>query len=84
MQAQRLVWMFRQVFSHHANTLFHQVIAAGNQGRQIAGAARFLVGFLHDFQRFNGDRVSGVVKLHAAAAVKLYVDKTGGDYCSAE
>ena len=83
-QAQRLIRMFCQVFAHDADTLFHQVIAAGDQRWQIAGAARFLVGFLHDFQRFNRYRLCGIVKLDTAAAVELYVDETGGDYCSIE
>ncbi|SAE70303.1 Uncharacterised protein [Enterobacter cloacae] len=78
MQAQRLIRMFCQVFAHDADTLFHQVIAAGDQRWQIAGAARFLVGFLHNFQRFNRHRFCGIVKLDTAAAVKLYVDETGG------
>ena len=83
-QAQRLIRMFCQVFAHDADTLFHQVIAAGDQRWQIAGAARFLVGFLHNFQRFNRHRFCGIVKLDTAAAVKLYVDETGGDYSSIE
>ena len=82
MQTQRLVRMFLQVFTHHAHALLHQIIAGGNQGGQIAGAAGAFIGFLHNFQRFNGHRVRRVVKLHAAAAVKLDVDKTGGKDCT--
>ena len=78
MQPQRLVRMFLQVFAHHAYALFHQVVAGGDQRGQIAGAAGAFIGLLHNLQRFNGDRVRRVVELHAAAAVKLDVDKTGG------
>lgn len=42
------------------------------------------VGLLHDLQRFDSDRLWAVVKLHAAAAVELDVDKTGGDYCAVD
>ena len=83
-QTERLIRVFGEVFAHHADTLFHQVITAGDEGWQIAGAARFLVGFLHDFQRFNRHRLGSVIELHTAAAVQLYVDETGGDYCSIE
>ena len=83
-QTQRLVRVFGQVFAHHADTLLHQVITAGDERWQIAGAARFLVGFLHDLQRFDRHRIRGVIELHTAAAVELYVDETGGDYCSIE
>lgn len=78
MQAQRLVGMLLQILAHHADTLFHQVIAGGNERGQIAGAAGAFIRLLHNFQRFNGDRIRRVVELHAAAAVKLDVDKTGG------
>ncbi len=84
MQTQCLIRVFCQVVTHDADALFHQLIAAGDECWQIAGAARFLVRFLHDFQRVDGDGVCGVVKLHAAAAVQLNVDKTGGDHCSIE
>ena len=57
------------VFTHHANTLFHQVIAGGDKRWQIVGAARFFIGFLHDFQRFNGHGFCRIVKLYTAAAV---------------
>ena len=83
-QAERLIRMFSQVFTHHADALLHQVIAAGDERWQIAGAARFLVGFLHDLQRFDRYRIGGIIELHTAAAVELYVDETGGDYCSIE
>jgi hypothetical protein len=84
MQTQRLIRVFCQVVAHHADTLFHEIITAGDEGWQIAGAARFLVGFLHDFQRVDRHRVRGIIKLHTTAAVQLYVDETGGDYCSIE
>lgn len=80
MQAQRLMRMFRQVLAHHAHALFHQIVAGGDQRRQIAGAARFFIRALHDFQRFNADGFRRIVKLHAAAAVELHINKTGGQY----
>ncbi len=79
MQTQRLVGVFLQVFAHDADALLHQIIAGSNQRRQEVGAAGTLIRFLHNFQRFDGDRIRTIVELHAAAAVQLDVDETGGN-----
>lgn len=68
-ETQRLVWMFFQVFAHDANALFHQFVAGSDKRWQKVSTARFFIGFLHNFQRFNADGFCGIVKLHAAAAV---------------
>ena len=78
-QAQRLVRVFSEILTHHAHALFHQLVAGGDKRRQEVCAARLFVGFLHNFQRFNGNRLGGIVELYAAAAVKLNVDKARGD-----
>ncbi len=78
MQAQRLIPVFVQVGLHHGDATLHHLIATGDQRRQITGAAGALVGALHDLQRLLANGLLGVVKLHAATAIELDIDKAGG------
>ncbi|MND67392.1 hypothetical protein D3C80_588050 [compost metagenome] len=77
-QTQRLILVFFQISAHHFDAVLHKFVAAGDQRRQITGTAGFFVGTLHDLQRLFRNGLQRVVKLHAATAVKLHVDQTGG------
>ena len=79
MQPQRLIFMVFQIITHGTDTQFHQRIGAGDQRRQEAGAAGAFVGLLHNVQGADRDIVLIVIKLYAAAAVDLQINKSRGE-----
>ena len=55
-----------KIFTHYTYCHFDVFIRGSNKGWEEAGTARFQVGRLHNFERFNGGLV---VKHHPTAAV---------------